>query len=146
MRKATAALAAMLAMTGVRAQVCETSCSEYVQGQCVEYTQTCTTPSAPAPAYGAIAYGRASGAWGYSDHWGNRAKAESVALANCGKHGSDCTIMVWYERQCGAVAAAGTNAFWGLGDGVGAARGNALAKCVQAGGRVCAIKAAQCSR
>jgi len=136
-----------LAAMSARAQVCETSCSMYNQGQCVEYTQHCTTPPPPPPAYGAIAYGRSSGAWGASDHWADRAKAESAALARCGEHGSDCEVIVWFKNQCAAVAAAGpATAYWGLGDGLGAARGNALSNCSKQGGTNCRVQADQCSR
>ena len=130
-----------------RGQVCSESCSEYDQGTCVAHTTTCTTPAPPPPAYGAIAYGRTSMAWGYSDHWPSQSKAESVAKQNCAAHGSDCEIMVWYKNMCGAVASAdGNGAYWGLGDGVGAARGAALSKCAKGGGKNCTIQVAECSR
>jgi hypothetical protein len=148
---AATALGVMLALTAgvpARAQVpCSTVCSNYVEGQCSEYTHYSCTTSAPAPAYGAIAYGRTSKAWGYSHHWASQAKAESVAKQNCAQHSSDCEVMVWSKNQCGAVASAdGNNAYWGLGDGVGAARGDALGKCAKGGGKKCAIQVAQCSR
>lgn len=140
-------LLALTAAAPAPAQVCSTSCSRYDQGQCVEETQTCTTPPPPPPAYGAIAYGRTSRAWGYSDHWGSQAKAESVAMQNCAQHGNDCEIMVWFERNCGAVAAGdGTTAFWGLGDGEGAAREAAQNKCAQGGGKTCVVQVSKCSR
>jgi Domain of unknown function (DUF4189) len=65
------------------------------------------------PSYGAIAYGRTSGAWGSSDQWDSRVKAESTAMHNCQKHGDDCEVMVWFHDECGAVAAGdGETAFW----------------------------------
>ena len=55
--------------------------------------------------------------------------------------------MVWYKNMCGAVASAdGSGAYWGLGDGIGAARGDALGKCAKGGGKNCTIQVAQCSR
>ena len=131
-----------------RAQVCNTTCSMYQEGECVEHTTTCTTPPPPPPAYGAIAYGKKSGAWGYSYHWDSRAKAESVAMENCSKNGNDCEVMVWFQRECGAVAApadAGA-AYWGLGDGEGAAREEAMRQCTKDGGKGCEVKVSQCSR
>jgi serine/threonine-protein kinase len=129
------------------AQVCETSCSRYEEGQCVEYTETCTTPPPP-ESYGAIAYGRSSRAWGYSYQWDSREKAEQVALQNCGQHGDDCEIMVWFDRKCGAVAAGaeGTDAYWGLEDTDSGARSRALAECEKDGTQGCEIEVSQCSR
>lgn len=99
------------------------------------------------PSYGAIAYGRTSGAWGSSYQWNSQAKAESVALQNCQKYASDCEVMVWFHDECGAVAAGdGETAFWALGDGEGQARENAQSKCEQGGGKNCEVQAAQCSR
>jgi len=129
------------------AQVCSTSCSRYEEGQCVEHEETCTTPEPPPPSYGAIAYGRSSRAFGFSYRWPSQAKAERVALQNCAEHGDDCEIMVWFEHNCGAVAAgSGTSAFWGLGDGDGRARAAALGKCREEEGEACKIKVSACSR
>ncbi len=142
-------LLALTAGAPARAQVpCSTVCSRYDQGQCVEYTHySCTTPSPPPPSYGAIAYGRTSGAWGYSYRWESEAKAESVAMENCAQHGDDCEVMVWFERKCGAVASGeGGTAFWGLGDSDGQARADAQNKCVEGGGKDCEVQVSQCSR
>ncbi len=139
-------LGVCFAMTA-QAQFCSTTCSRYEEGQCVEHQQTCTTPSAPAHSYGAIAYGRKSGAWGYSFHWDNRAKAQSVAMKNCAQQAQDCEVTVWFDRKCGAVAAdAGPTAFWGIGDGAGQARAAALNECMKAGSKGCKVQVSQCSR
>jgi len=97
--------------------------------------------------YGAIAYGPRSGAWGTSYRWQTKAKAESEAMAKCSEHGSDCEVMVWFEHLCGAVATGRDGKVsWGLGDGEGLARKNALDKCAQAGGKACKVQVSQCSR
>ena len=130
-------------------QSCSTECSRYEEGDCVEHTQTCTeeTPPPPAESYGAIAYGRTSRAYGFSYSWPSRAKAESVAMNNCGQHGDDCEVMVWFDRRCGAVAAGqGSTAWWGLGNSDGQARADALDKCANDGGEGCEIRVSQCSR
>jgi hypothetical protein len=143
---AAAALIAGWLMHAASAQVCETTCSRYEEGECVEHTETCTTPPPP-ESYGAIAYGRGSGAFGYSFHWGSRDKAEQVALQNCAQHGDDCEVMVWFDRRCGAVAASDEqDAYWGLGDGDAAARDAAMSECAKAGGHSCEIQVSQCSR
>jgi hypothetical protein len=136
-------------MTGAsaRAQDCYTMCNDYYDGQCIEYKQTCTDSSTPASSYGAIAYGSTSRAYGYSFSWGSEAKAESVAMQNCGQHGDDCEVMVWFEHKCGAVTSdEGTTAYWGLGDSDGAARADAQNKCVNAGGKGCQVQVSQCSK
>ena len=145
---ALSVLVLLTASAPARAQ-CSFGCNRYEQGQCVEY-RTCTPSvpgaSAPAVSYGAIAYGRTSKAWGFSYRWGNRAKAESVAMQNCAQHGNDCEVMVWFDRRCGAVASGeGTTAFWGLGRSDGQARADARNKCVNGGGKNCEVQVSACS-
>ncbi len=131
-----------------QAQVCTTTCSMYEEGECVEYTHTCETPAPPKPAFGAIAYGRKSGAWGYSYNWESRDRAQNEAMKNCAQNGNDCEVMVWFDRECGAVAARGDSdaAYWGLGDGEGAAREEAMRQCAKDGGKQCEVKVSRCSR
>lgn len=144
----TSVVLALSLSAPARAQVCHEECSDYYEGTCSQYTTTCTNPEPPKPSFGAIAYGRKSGAWGYSYGWGDRDKAESVAIENCGKNGKDCEVMVWYDRKCGAVAARSdtTAAYWGLGDGAGAANSQALSQCTKDGGKNCEVKVSKCSR
>lgn len=145
---AASALGALLALTTwapAWAQNCETSCEEYVEGECVEYHQTCTYQP-PALSYGAIAYGPTSRAWGYSYSWDSQDKAESVAMQNCAQHGDDCEVMVWFEHKCGAVSQGdGTEAYWGLGDTDGEARADAQNKCASGGATNCQVQVSQCS-
>ena len=70
-----------------------------------------------------------------------------MALQNCAAHGKDCEVMVWFEFKCGAVVSGkGTSAYWGLGDGAGAARADALGKCTKdGGGKACAVQVSECS-
>jgi hypothetical protein len=147
---AATALGVVVALTAgppTWAQNCYTMCADYYEGKCIKYEQTCTTsPSAPAPSYGAIAYGRTSRAWGYSNKWSSQAKAESVAVQNCAPRGNDCEVMVWFEHKCGAVASGqGTAAFWGVGNSDSQARAEAQSKCVSGGGGVCKVEVSQCS-
>src|SRR5665213_2563989 len=136
----------VLATTTAQAQICSTICSRYEEGQCVEHMQTCSTPSAPAESYGAIAYSRTTGAWGQSYKWGSRAKAESVAMQNCAQHAKDCEVTVWFNRNCGAVAAdQGPTAFWGLGNTISQARAVAQNACMKDGRKGCAVQVSQCS-
>lgn len=91
--------------------------------------------------------GAKSKAWGTSYQWRTRAEAERKALTKCSEHGKDCEMIVWFEHSCGAVATGEVdNIYWGLGDGEGAARKNAINKCVQGGGRNCTVWVSQCSK
>jgi hypothetical protein len=97
--------------------------------------------------YGAIAYGRRSGAWGYAVHRASQAKAESFARENCARHGNDCEVIGWFEDKCGAVASGeDANAFFGLGDSDGQARADARDKCAEGGSKVCEVRVSQCSK
>jgi hypothetical protein len=138
---------------------CPTVCkrTDPKTGQCLEFGTVgngCTVPgvdpvapSAPSYSYGAIAYGRTSGAWGYSHRWGSQAKAESVAKQNCAQHGDDCEVMVWFDRRCGAVvASADSSAFWGLGNSEDQARADATNKCTNGGGEACEVQVSHCSQ
>ena len=126
-------------------------CGRYESGQCVEqiipHCDYRTAPTAPSYSYGAIAYGRTSGAWGYSHRWGSQAKAESVAKENCAQRGDDCEVMVWFDRKCGAVVASeDSSPFWGLGDSDAQARAAAQDKCANGGGKACEVQVSHCSR
>jgi len=119
-------------------------------GGCALTKHVCTgdnPETAPAPSYGAIAYGRTSMAWGSSYQWGSKGKAESAAMQKCAENGNDCEVVVWFMRKCGAVAAGvGTAVFWGLGDSESQASQEAKDKCVEGGTDRCTVRAAQCSK
>jgi hypothetical protein len=69
-------------------------------------------------AYGAIAYGRNSAAYGMADSSQDKKTAEKSALRYCGKHGDDCEIVESFSNTCGAVAqnVAGSVAGWATDD------------------------------
>ena len=139
----------LAASTSARAQVCSEYCGMYVEGRCVEYRQSCTTPEAPPrPSFGAIAYGRSDGSWGSSYHWGSQQKAEKVAIDTCAKQGAkDCEVQVWFDRRCGAIVAGEDRIIvWGVDETEGGARGDAQKKCASAGNKACQMLASACSR
>jgi hypothetical protein len=144
------ALGALLALTAV-VPARALTCMRYVEGRCVEYQSDVPGPSSPggstrAASYGAIAYGRGSGAWGASHNWGSRARAEREAMRSCSEHGNDCEVRVWFDRKCGAVVAGdGDSTFWGIGDSESQARADAQKKCVDDGRKTCEMQAFQCS-
>jgi hypothetical protein len=56
--------------------------------------------------YGAVAWSR--GGWGSATNYGSRAAAEAAALASCGEHATDCSVVLWFSNSCGALASAPT--------------------------------------
>ncbi len=95
--------------------------------------------------YGAIAYSAADEAYGYSHGWDNQKQAEKEALMQCGQHGKNCEVMVWYSRSCGALAADGDKYGWGQNDVKARAEETAKKSCEKSGGKSCEIKTSQCS-
>jgi Domain of unknown function (DUF4189) len=143
---ATTIILGMLMIGGAEAQVCQTVCSNYIEGECSEHTTTCSTPSRPTASWGAIAYSRATGSYGYSYSWGSQSKAESVAVQNCTKNAKDCEATVWFNHRCGAVSSdPGPTAFWGLGNTVSQARAAAQSQCMKGGRKGCEVQVSACS-
>ena len=122
-------------------------CSMYIQGNCSEHTMTKTcTPDAPPPPYGAIAYGRESGASGWAYNQGSASQADQVALKYCAAHGDDCEIVVRLTHSCGAVAAGGGDTVTsGTGSTRDEAQNAALSACRSRAGESCEIQAWTCS-
>jgi len=103
-------------------------------------------PSGRGKIYGAIAYSKRNGAYGYSHGWTNQKKAEQVALKNCKENGSGCDVEVWFYNSCGAVAADGKKVAWGQGSSEQAASQQALEKCNKGFFKKhCEVKVSHCS-
>ncbi len=67
-------------------------------------------------------------------------------MSACRRRARDCDIAVWFEGQCGAVAAdAAPTKFFGLGASLSAARSLALTRCVPDGRKVCTVFQPHCS-
>jgi hypothetical protein len=86
-------------------------------------------PSGGRKIYGAIAYSRKNGAYGYSHGWKNQKEAEKVAIKNCKENGKGCKSEVWFYNSCGAVASDGKHVTWGQASTPRAAMQQALDKC-----------------
>ena len=128
---------------------CSTYCDMYNQGTCSAYRRTCERRCGPGPnparSFGAIAYSRSTGAYGYSYKYANRAEAEKRAIQECGKN--DCEVAAWFFNNCGALVT-GSNGAWGAGygDNERTAQVAARARCAKEGGTNCEIKFTQCSK
>jgi Domain of unknown function (DUF4189) len=96
--------------------------------------------------FGAIAYSPSTGASGWSNKYDTQEEAENGALEECRKEASDCEIEVWFDDNCGAIAAGDKEVSWGLGNTAREAQLGALEKCRQGGDDNCEVKASVCSR
>jgi uncharacterized caspase-like protein len=73
-------------------------------------------PANPASRFGAIAYSPSTGAHGWSYDYGSREEAERVAISNCSQHARDCSVPIWFQNACGALAVgpSGYGTGWGV--------------------------------
>jgi hypothetical protein len=113
-----------------------------------DLSRTWDSRSTPVAPYGAIAYGKKSGATGWAYNQDSASKADQVALTNCAAHGDDCKIAIRLTHSCGAVAApvAGSGAgIAGKGATEAEAEKAALTACVIHAGQKCEIEAWTCS-
>jgi hypothetical protein len=86
-------------------------------------------PGGGGQVYGAIAYSKKKGVYGYSYGWNSQKKAEAVALKNCKDSGPGCKSVVWFYNSCAAVASDGPHVTWGQADTASAAIKDAVDKC-----------------
>jgi tetratricopeptide (TPR) repeat protein len=92
--------------------------------------------------FGALAYDRRTGAYGFSYDYASRAEARDRALQKCGP---GCALVVEFANQCGAYAT-GEHAAegWGMGLWRTEAESMALEACKSAGGN-CQIQVWACT-
>jgi hypothetical protein len=103
--------------------------------------------SGPALAgYGALAHDDDSGKYGLSANEESQAKADDVAMKECG--GDKCKIVFrTVARECGAIAAAGTGNAWGAGKHGQKATAElaAVTNCQKRSPAQCKVRAAECN-
>jgi len=105
---------------------CVAQCNENINGR--------NDPPPVTGAYGAIAYGEKSGAWGMADASQDKSSAKKSALGYCSKHGSDCEIVESFSNTCAAVASGtGNRLAWALDDNPKQAGLDAIKKCGENG-------------
>ncbi len=145
---------ALLAPAGMAEADCASACqaSTYcdsemnASGECGRRLNDCYINQCNEKTYGSIAYGRQSGAYGWSHDFDDAPAAENEALKNCSASGSgDCQVVVDFWNTCAAVAADGATVSYGLGDNRGQAEDGALAECAKDGGRQCEVQAWACT-
>ena len=94
--------------------------------------------------YGAIAYSKSTGQYGYSYDYSTETMAKAQALSNCGD--VSCHVYVWFRNACGALAKADNGDLgWGWSGSRGGAEARAIAKCQSVSGRSCNIVCWTCT-
>jgi hypothetical protein len=98
-------------------------------------------------AYGALAFGTQSLAWGNA--WGksSAAAANQAAMQACRPNGNDCRIVSSFSNTCGAVAAVEAKHLFmtGLGSARTTAQNAAMASCQSKIGGKCEIEVWSCA-
>ena len=96
--------------------------------------------------YGAIAYSRHTGHYGYWHGAESRAGAERRAREACDRR--DCRVEVWFRNSCGALASGEDSEIFGWGHDVslGEAKEIAIRNCRREGGRHCRVLVSSCAR
>lgn len=157
----SAILLAILLLPGVAAADCMNSCmsrkscgldyesSRIGPGYCSIAKNDCEVEcrrGRNAQSFGAIAYGRTSGATGWSYSQDDEASAQRLALQYCAQHGKDCEVAASFANTCAAVAAGGDVVVAGRAAASEAAQHQALSACTaKGGGDDCEVKAWACS-
>ena len=107
------------------------------------YRETCNQE----PKFGAIAYAKKNGAYGFSYDVNDSDTANQRALNNCAKNGDGCKLVISFSNTCAALAAGDNERFaTSLGNTKSDAQSQALAECGRDGGKNCDIKAWSCAR
>ena len=166
-RVGMAVLALLFLPAAAQAQDCEAQCRTtcYGQGQsdywkcdddrrsCIAACRSGQNNTGPGPvvtrSFGAIAYSRSSGGYGYSFGHPSRRVAEGVALGHCrndAKGAGDCGVLVWFWNACAALAVAPNGSYGGdhAPDRARAER-SAVRTCASHGGVGCRVVRWVCS-
>lgn len=97
-----------------------------------EETTTETTDTTEPPVYtgdkwAVIVYSPATGAMGWANNANTKDEATDVAMGYCKQYGgTDCTLAVWVQNGCGALAESDTNWHGGIGPTIEAAEQDAI--------------------
>jgi Domain of unknown function (DUF4189) len=105
-------------------------------------------PTRPAAAYGAIAWDKATGRYGWSKDQTTAEKAAELAISGCGATGCKVVIRMTSATPCGALATTqdGKTAGGAARKDVAGARLAALANCKKANKGECIIRIGECGK
>lgn len=118
----------------------------YCSGTEARCETECRHGGANHKSYGAIAYSKNDGAYGFSDNWNDQTTAEKNAMDACTENGPGCEVIVWFFDSCAAVAGSGSIVSWGQDFRENGAKQKALAACEKQGGTKCNLKVSHCSK
>ena len=98
-------------------------------------------------AYGALAYGTESTAWGFSYNQDSADAAARVALEGCKPNGDDCKVVYHFYNTCAALAAVEDKGVFATAYAAtrGKAEGAAMADCARQYGDGCVMEVSTCS-
>jgi hypothetical protein len=113
---------------------------------CQELRAKCQAKCSGRKWWGAIAYSAKDKQFGWSYDFSDLRDAKKTAMDKCSKTGSACKLWVWYENECGAIAADGDIVTWGTAGVRESAQQRAMLECKKAGGKNCAIQVWSCSK
>ena len=96
--------------------------------------------------YGAIAYSRQTGAFGFATRFGDSDSANALALGNCAKRGPGCYVVISFSNLCASVSADNRDGvFWGTAGTRTEAQRQSQLHCNRDGGDECKVVAWACS-
>jgi Domain of unknown function (DUF4189) len=110
--------------------------------------QSCALHPQPAStAYGALAYGKDSTAWGFSYGQSSAAVAAKVALDQCKPNGDDCRVVYNFSNTCAALAAVEEKGVYAAAHAASrrGAEQAAIAACTRDNGDGCVMEVSTCS-
>jgi Domain of unknown function (DUF4189) len=98
-------------------------------------------------AYGALAYGADSTAWGFSYRQSSAAAADRVALNGCRPNGDDCKVVYHFSNTCAALAAVEDKGVFATANATSrrGAEQAAMAACTRDNGEGCVMEVSTCS-
>src|SRR5690348_15127457 len=115
-------------------------------GECSDRLNACYQSECSRPRYGALAYDAESGAYGWSNEFGDGESAERKALASCQENGTACKIVYNFWNSCAALAADASHRYSvGRADTQQEAEDQAVATCQQETGAACDVTVWACS-
>lgn len=127
-------------------------CSLSYSGACSNALGSCSQQcmgEGSGPAYGAIAYDKASRAFGYAFQFPDADGAADFALKSCAENGDACAIVATFADACAALAAGdkdgGRVSFTVIADDRETAQSQAIAHCTDDGAGSCALEVWSCS-
>lgn len=96
--------------------------------------------------YGAIAYSKRDGSFGWSTGFGDSESANEYALDKCSQRGSGCYVVISFSNLCASVSVDTTGGvFWGTAGTRQEAQRQSQLYCGRDGGPNCRVLAWACS-